>query len=64
MYDDAFPYPVSKPPIDSDSAMEGAVGIESSVRDLLWYYKAFLQAIEQQQDGKCTSTDGNSFKQV
>lgn len=64
MYDDGSPYPVGKPPIDSDSAMEGAVGVKSSVRDLLEYYKAFLEAREQQQDGRCTSTDENPFKQV
>ena len=64
MYDEGSPYPVGKPPIDSDSAMEGAVGVKSSVRDLLKYYKAFLNARKQQQDCRCTSTDDYPFKQV
>ena len=64
MYDEGSPYLVNKPPIDSDSAMEGAVGVKSSVRDLLKYYKSFLDAREQQQNCGCTSTDDSPFKQV
>ena len=64
MYDEGSPYPVNKPPIDSDSAMEGAVGVKSSVCDLLKYYKSFLNAREQQQKCGCTSTDDSPFKQV
>lgn len=64
MYDDDSPYLVNRPPIDSDSAMEGAAGVKSSVRDLLKYYKSFLNAREQQQNCGCTSTDDSPFKQV
>ncbi|KAK0516162.1 hypothetical protein JMJ35_000765 [Cladonia borealis] len=64
MYNEGSPYLVRKPPIDSDSAMEGAAGVKSSVRDLLKYYKSLLDAREQQQNCGCTSTDDSPFKQV
>ena len=64
MYDVGSPYLVSKPPIDSDSAMEGAAGVKSSVRDLLKYYKGLLYAREQQQNSGCTLTAGSPFQRV
>ena len=64
MYDEGSPYLVSKPPIDSDSAMEGAAGVKSSVRDLLKYYKGLLYAREQQQKSGCTLTAGSPFQRV
>ena len=64
MYDEGYPYQVNKPPIDFDSAMEGAAGVKSSVRDLLKYYKSFLNAREQQHNCGCTSTADSPFKQV
>ena len=64
MYNGDSPYRVHKPPIENGAAMEGAVGVKSSVRDLLTYYKHFLRSRKDQISRQTTSTPGSPFKQV
>ena len=64
MYDEDSPYHVHKPPIEVGATMEGAVGVKSSVHDLLIYYRNFLKAVRDQCSHNLTSSSGSPFKQV
>jgi len=64
MYNGETPHHVHKPPIEAGATMEGAVGVKSSVHDLLIYYREFLRARKDQFARDSTSTPNSPFKQV
>ena len=64
MYNGESPYHVHKPPIENGATMEGAVGVKSSVHDLLIYYGDFLKAREDQISHNRTLTPDSPFKHV
>ena len=49
MWADNGPRLVLEPPIEVGGIYEGAVGVKSSVSDLLIYYKAFMEAANDQE---------------
>ena len=64
MYNGDSPHLVHRPPIEVGASMEGAVGVKSSIHDLLIYYREFLKARKDQFARHTTSTAGSPFKQV
>ncbi|OAK99981.1 beta-lactamase/transpeptidase-like protein [Phaeosphaeriaceae sp. SRC1lsM3a] len=53
-----------RPQFEDGHIMQGAVGVQSCVSDLLKYYKAILSAWEDQEQQKTTSSPGNPLFQV
>ncbi|KAI1156407.1 beta-lactamase/transpeptidase-like protein [Nemania diffusa] len=53
-----------RPQFEDGKLMQGAVGVQSCVRDLLVYYKALLSGLEDQTQRKATSSPGNPLVQV
>jgi CubicO group peptidase (beta-lactamase class C family) len=64
MWADSGPHLVPKPPIEVGGIYEGAVGVKSSVSDLLTYYDAFMQAINDQTAQNRSSSPGLPFDQA
>ena len=56
-----FPH---RPCLDDGAIMQGAIGAQSCVRDLLIYYKALFAALENQTEHSTTSTQDNPLVQV
>ena len=61
---DGTPYHVPRPKIEDGNAMEGAAGVQSTVQDMLRFYKGFMDALEDQRATKRTFTPNSPFKQV
>ncbi|KAI0097663.1 beta-lactamase/transpeptidase-like protein [Nemania sp. FL0031] len=53
-----------RPQFEDGQIMQGAVGVQSCVRDLLNYYKAFLLGLEDQTQRNTTFSDDNPLVQV
>lgn len=61
---DGTPYHVPRPKIEDGNAMEGAAGVQSTVIDLLKFYRAFMHALEDQEKTRMNFTEDSPFKQV
>ena len=61
---DGTPYHLPRPFPEDGQIMQGAVGVQSCVHDLLLYYTALMQAAADQAEHRTTSTDGNPLKQA
>ncbi|KAK2740665.1 hypothetical protein FQN57_006035 [Myotisia sp. PD_48] len=60
--EDGTPFENERPHICDGSTMSGAAGVQSSVTDLLKFYKSLLQSAEDQKSRNATSTPGSPFK--
>ena len=58
------PFHLPWPGVEDGVIMEGAVGLQSSVRDLLIYAQKMMEAEEDQKSRKATATKGSPLKQV
>ncbi|KAL8823980.1 MAG: hypothetical protein Q9191_005398, partial [Dirinaria sp. TL-2023a] len=56
-------YPVPPPKVKSETALEGAAGVKSTVNDLLHLYQVFMETCNTQIQLQSTCTDGSPFKQ-
>ncbi|KAI0467406.1 beta-lactamase/transpeptidase-like protein [Xylaria cf. heliscus] len=54
----------TRPQFEDGKLMQGAVGVQSCVRDLLIYYKALLSGLKDQTQRSTTSSPGNPLVQV
>ncbi|KAL8630163.1 hypothetical protein Q9189_004084, partial [Teloschistes chrysophthalmus] len=61
---DGTPYHLPRPSVGDGVIMEGAVGVQSSVADLLTYSQKLMQAADDQSSRNATSTEGSPLKQV
>ncbi|KAL9584282.1 MAG: hypothetical protein Q9212_002225 [Teloschistes hypoglaucus] len=61
---DGTPYHLPRPSVEDGVIMEGAVGVQSSVADLLTYSQKLMQAADDQCSRNTTSTEGSPLKQV
>lgn len=61
---DGSPYHLPRPFPEDGKVMEGAVAVQSNVRDLLTFYKALMEAAEDQTQNGRTSTEGNPLTQL
>ncbi|KAI4088601.1 MAG: hypothetical protein LQ344_005939 [Seirophora lacunosa] len=61
---DGTPYHLPRPSVEDGVIMEGAVGVQSSVADLLTYSQKVMQAADDQISRNTTSTEGSPLKQV
>ena len=60
---DGTPYQLPRPFPEDGQIMQGAVGVQSCVHDLLLYYTALMKAAADQAEHQTTSTDGNTLDQ-
>lgn len=58
------PYHLPRPSVEDGVIMEGAVGVQSSVADLLTYSQKVMQAADDQISRNTTSNEGSPLKQV
>ena len=58
------PFHLPRPSVEDGVIMEGAVGLQSNVRDLLMYAQKLMEAAEDQNARKTTSTEGSPLKQL
>ncbi|KAL8838630.1 MAG: hypothetical protein Q9170_002076 [Blastenia crenularia] len=61
---DGTPYHLPRPFPEDGKIMQGAVGVQSSVHDLLLYYRALMEAAAAQTEHHSTSTQGNPLVQA
>lgn len=61
---DGTPHHLPRPSVVDGVIMAGAVGIQSSVADLLTYSQKLMQAADDQFSRNTTSTEGSPLKQV
>ncbi|MCJ1434732.1 hypothetical protein MMC27_004102 [Xylographa pallens] len=61
---DGSPFHLPRPSVEDGVIMEGAVGLQSSVRDLLMYAQKLMEAADDQTARKTTSTEGSPLKQL
>ena len=61
---DGTPYHVPRPDIEDGDPIQGAAGVQSSVVDLLHFYKSFMHAFSEQMSSRTASCPNSPFKQV
>ncbi|KAL9106190.1 MAG: hypothetical protein Q9187_008593 [Circinaria calcarea] len=61
---DGSPFHLPKPSVEDGVIMEGAVGVQSSVRDLLTYSQKLMEAADDQLKRQATSTEGSPLKKI
>ncbi|MCJ1398273.1 hypothetical protein MMC11_001470 [Xylographa trunciseda] len=61
---DGSPVHLPRPSVEDGVLMEGAVGLQSSVRDLLTYAQNLIEAANDQKSRQTTSTEGSPLKQL
>ena len=61
---DGTPHHLPRPFPEDGQIMQGAVGVQSCVHDLLLYYSALMAAAADQAEHQTTSTDGNPLSQA
>lgn len=61
---DGTPYHLPRPSVEDGVIMEGAVGVQSCVADLLLYAQKLMDAADDQLSKNTTSTDGTPLKQL
>ncbi|KAL9103693.1 MAG: hypothetical protein Q9163_001287 [Psora crenata] len=61
---DGTPYHLPRPSVEDGVIMEGAVGVQSSVVDLLGYAQKLMDTADDQLSNNTTSTDGSPLEQL
>ena len=61
---DGTPYHLPRPFPEDGKIMEGAVAVQSNVRDLLWFYKEVMQAAEVQTSDVPNSVSDSPLKEL
>lgn len=61
---DGSPFHLPRPRVEDGVIMEGAVGVQSCVGDLITYSQKLMEAADDQLCRNATSTEGSPFKQL
>lgn len=61
---DGTPYHLPRPSVEDGVIMEGAVGVQSSVGDLIKFSQKLMEAADDQLSKNVTSTEGSPLKQL